>query len=102
MNEQRIKLGLIYSSSLLNDHILRIVKERSEEILVSMVNGLNEAIPVGRNMQEEGAEVIISRRGTADLLRENLHVPVLSLSVSSLDILASLNKAVSLQRYLVK
>lgn len=58
-----------------------------------MVKGLDEAIPVGKAMEKEGVEVIISRRGTAHILRENLHIPILSLPVTSLDILTSLSKA---------
>jgi PAS domain S-box-containing protein len=64
-----------------------------EEIEIAMARGLDEAIPVGREMEEAGIEVIISRRGAAHLLRENLRIPVLALPVSSLDILTTVEEA---------
>ena len=44
-------------------------------------------------MEKDGVEVVISRRGSAFLLRENLGIPVLSLPQSSLDILNSIRDA---------
>ena len=43
-------------------------------------------------------EVIVSRRGTAFLLRENLNIPVVSLPQSSLDLINSLRKASRISR----
>ena len=94
MVKRAIKIGLIYSSSLVDERILRIINECSENISFTMIRGLDEAIPVGKAMEKDGVEVIISRRGAAHLLQESLHIPVLSLPVSTLDILTSLNKAV--------
>ena len=55
-----------------------------------------EAISAGKEMEAAGVEVIISRRGTAHLLRENLHIPVLSIPLASLNILDCLRRAADL------
>ena len=49
-------------------------------------------------MEQDGVEVIVSRRGTAFLLRENLNIPVVSLPQSSLDLINSLRKASRISR----
>jgi propionate catabolism operon transcriptional regulator len=49
-------------------------------------------------MVRNGVEIIISRRGTAHLLRENLRIPVLSFPHRSLDILVSLKQAKAVGR----
>ncbi|UCH20313.1 MAG: PrpR N-terminal domain-containing protein [Deltaproteobacteria bacterium] len=49
-------------------------------------------------MERDGVEVIISRRGTAHLLRENLRIPVLSFPLTSLDLLKNLKEAAKYSR----
>ena len=93
MDEKKIKIGIIASSSTLINHVHEIAKKKDEEILISL-KGLDEAIAAGKEMEKAGAEVIVSRGGTSSLLRENLRIPVLSIPVTSLNILSSIKKAV--------
>lgn len=51
-----------------------------------------------KKMERDGVEVIISRRGTAHLLRENLRIPVLSFPLTSLDLLKNLKEAAKYSR----
>jgi propionate catabolism operon transcriptional regulator len=95
MGEKKIKIGIIASSSILINHVQEIAKKTNGDILISL-KGLDEAVATGKEMEKAGAEVIVSRGGTSSLLRENLHIPVLSIPVTSLNILSSLKKAVLL------
>lgn len=94
MFDLSFRLGVIASSVILKECVQRVAENQKENIRVVMVRGLDEAIPVGKEMEREGIEVILSRRGAAHLLRENLRIPVLALPVTSLDILAAVKQAV--------
>jgi PAS domain S-box-containing protein len=95
MKNQPFKIGAITSSISLSNYVRTFMAESTDDIRVSS-KGLDEAIPVGRQMEKEGVEVIISRKGTAYLLRETLQIPVLSVPMSSFDILTCLKQAKAL------
>ncbi len=94
MKEKQIKIGAFASSISLAECIRRITEEQHYQITISQ-EGLDTAIPVGKKMERSGIEVIISRRGTAHLLRENLRIPVLALPQTSLNFMMTLKKAVA-------
>jgi len=93
MSQRNFSLGVIATSMALTDCVSRVAESMREDIQIAMARGMDEAIPVGKEMERTGTEVIISRRGAAHLLRENLRIPVLALPVSSLDILAAVKEA---------
>jgi propionate catabolism operon transcriptional regulator len=74
------------------DRVQALSTQQQDQIFIN-TNGLDDAIAPAAEMVRNGVEVIISRRGTAHLLRENLHVPVLSFPHRSLDLLTSLTQA---------
>lgn len=92
MQSKKIRIGIFASSQSLVQRI-QVVAARQQDQLYINTQGLDAAIPIAVEMERNGIEVIISRRGTAHLLRENLHIPVLSLPHRSLDILMSLKAA---------
>jgi len=53
---------------------------------------LKEGLRKGRELIERGVEVIISRGGTAKLLKEQLPIPVVEIQVTAYDILGALQK----------
>lgn len=93
MNNNPFRIGVITSSISLA-HYVTTVGHSSEDIIRVSSKGLDDAIPVGRKMERDGIEVIISRKGTARLLRENLKVPIISVPLPALDILSGLSEAV--------
>ena len=103
MTVQRANLtvGAILSSQELINKINRLAKAKIDRVHTELVCGLDEAIPVGIAMENDGADVIISRRGTAELLRERLHIPVLALMANPMDILFSMKRAVMLGRQIL-
>lgn len=92
MQTKKVRIGIFASSQSLIDRIQVLAAPQQNQIYIN-TRGLDDAIPAALEMQRNGIEVIISRRGTAHLLRENLSVPVLSFPHRSLDILISLRAA---------
>lgn len=92
MPEKEFRIGVFASSISLAERIQHIADQQQDHMVIAR-EGLDEAVPVGEKMEKSGIEVIVSRRGTAHLLRENLRIPVLSLPQTSLDILTSLKLA---------
>lgn len=93
-NKKPIKIGVIASSHVLSHVVQNIIKSLDKDIeILTSTKGLEESIPDGKQMEKNGVEVIISRYGSASLLREHLKIPVLSIPLSSFEILRSLKKA---------
>ena len=92
MKIKKVKIGIFASSPSLLGRIQALSAHRQIQIHFN-TQGLDEAIPIAAEMEREGIEVAVGRRGTAHLLRENLRIPVLSFPHRSLDILISLKAA---------
>ncbi|OGP97330.1 MAG: hypothetical protein A2Z39_04110 [Deltaproteobacteria bacterium RBG_19FT_COMBO_46_9] len=101
VNKTKLTVGAILSSQDLINKINRLAKVKFDRVHAEFVCGLDEAIPVGIHMENNGTDVIISRRGTAELLREKLHIPVLALMANPLDILITMKKAVMFGRQIL-
>lgn len=92
MSPKKIRIGIFASSHSLIERVQILAARQSDQIFIN-TQGLDDAIPLARDMVRNGVEIIISRRGTAHMLRENLRIPVLSFPHRSLDILISLRRA---------
>jgi propionate catabolism operon transcriptional regulator len=101
INKTKLTVGAILSSQDLINKVNRLAKTKFDQVHTELVCGLDEAIPVGIDMEKNGTDVIISRRGTAELLRESLHIPVLALMANPLDILITMKKAVMFGRQIL-
>ena len=88
MKTSLFNIGVFISSISLGNEIARITKEQQDNFTISH-KSMEDAIPFGKEMERAGVEVIVSRRGTANLLRENLQIPVFSLPQSSLSVMTS-------------
>ncbi|MDZ4163837.1 MAG: sigma 54-interacting transcriptional regulator [Smithellaceae bacterium] len=95
MKDGKYKFGVIASKISIVEGAKRILEEEGHELHIAY-SSLDEAIPAGRKMEAAGVEAILSWRGTTNLLRENLHIPVLSFPQTSLDILSCLKSAAGL------
>ena len=90
--EQVFKVGFINSTKQLIDCALSAAAKLNINMATSLA-GLDAAVPAGLRMEQEGVEVIISRRGTASLLRKNLKIPILSVRISFPDIFLNIRDA---------
>ena len=87
-----IHIGIVVSSPSVDLCLKKLGPQTDTKFSVSY-RGFEEAVIDGKKMVQDGAEVLVSRRGTAHWLRENLHVPVLSLPQSSINLLRSIQDA---------
>lgn len=95
--KKKIKIGIFASSHSLAEQI-RENKIFKDENLIIREESLSNAIPPAMEMERDGVEVVISRRGTAYLLRENLKIPVISFPNRPLNILTSLHQAAAFEK----
>ena len=69
------------------------------DIQLQVVEGhVEEAIPAALSAEKDGAEIIISRGGTAEIIQRHVHVPVVKIRVSDLDLLRILYPLKGLDR----
>jgi len=95
MPQRKIRIGIFASSQSLIERVQVLAARQQDQIFIN-TQGLDDALPIALEMVRNGVETIVSRRGTAHLLRENLRIPVLSFPYRSLDILISLKQAAAL------
>lgn len=94
-SNSKFKLGIITSSATLINVARQIAEERHYDIQFSS-GSLETAISIGVEMEKAGVEVVVSRGGTSHILKENLHIPVLSIPITSFDLLTGIKEAASL------
>ena len=97
MQDRPYQIGVLVSSLPLIEKIQELAKKEGHTIHISRA-AFSEAVADGKRMEASGVEVIISRRGLAQMLRANLQIPVLSIPYASIDTLKSLKQASELGR----
>ncbi|MDA8125946.1 MAG: sigma 54-interacting transcriptional regulator [Deltaproteobacteria bacterium] len=97
MQDKPYQIGVLVSSMPLIEKIQELAKKEGH-IIHSSRAAFEEAVADGKKMEASGVEVIISRRGLAQMLRTNLRIPVLSIPYASVDALKSLKQASELGR----
>ncbi|GGH81909.1 transcriptional regulator with PAS, ATPase and Fis domain [Pullulanibacillus pueri] len=86
----KIKVLLIAPYTGLKTLALKLAKEQKELDITVREGDLKEALIVMEEMADTPFDIIISRGGTAKLLRENLNQPVIEIPLSGYDILRTL------------
>jgi len=72
------KLALICTSLKMVGQVKKVSNDLKIPIEIK-IGALEEAIPLGKQLEIDGTEAIICRDGTATMLRENLSIPVISI-----------------------
>lgn len=70
--------------------LLNICKDRPEIHLTVMVGDLSEGARLVQEIREDEYDIVISRGGTAEILRTVVSIPVVEIQLSSYDILSAL------------
>lgn len=91
MPKSPIPVALIAPYSEMAELAREICKEFEKPIAIE-VGDLHQGLEKGRLLAEKGVEVIISRGGTAQLLKQALIIPVVEIKVAAYDILGALRK----------
>jgi PAS domain S-box-containing protein len=97
MQPKKVHIGIFASSPSLMGRIQALSADRHIHLRLD-THGLDDAVAIAAEMERDGIEVAVGRRGTAHLLRENLRIPVISFPHRSLDILISLKIAAHVGR----
>ncbi len=72
--------------------LARAIAMEFEKPISIEVGDLQEGLKKGRRLVDSGTEVIISRGGTAQLLKRELMIPIVEVQVTTYDILGALQK----------
>ena len=67
-------------------------QEENDKFLVKKYANLTEALKVAKNFQNNDGEIIITRGGTAKIIREDTSLTVIEVEISSVEILKTLKK----------
>lgn len=86
------KIGMISSSLRLAELTRRVANQLGVQIEIQ-IGTLERAVSNGKDLEAQGIEVIISRGGTAAILKNNLSIPVLSIPMSAFDLLENVLEA---------
>lgn len=73
--------------------LIEITKQFSEQhnlVVLPDEKNVESAIPAALRAEKDGARVIISRGGTAEIIKKHVRIPVVDIRVSDLDILRAL------------
>lgn len=75
-------------------HLIEECRQEENELDIHIeVANLQEAIPVAKDAEDRGFDVIISRGGTSKLIEEEVNIPVIDIHVSGYDMLRVLTLA---------
>lgn len=76
------------------EHVMEecLKKEHGLNMHIELAN-LQEAIPIAKEAEKQGFEMIISRGGTAQLIEQEVNIPVVDIHVSGYDMLRVLTLA---------
>lgn len=86
------RIGVISSSMKLCEMAREVGKKLAVHLEIQF-STLEGAISSGKELEGRGIEVIISRGGTAAILRNHLSIPVLSIPLSAFDLLENIREA---------
>ncbi len=91
------KVALIAPYIDLGNTARKLIKNSDFQIKI-VIGNQQEGLQWGRSLVEQGVEVLISRGGTAQLLKQELKIPIVEIRVSAYDILRALRKIPSPRR----
>ena len=66
--------------------------EERDKFLIKKYANLTEAVKVAKDFQNNDGEIVITRGGTAKIIRENTSLTVIEIEISSIEILKTLKK----------
>ena len=92
MKDLEIRIGLVHASTSLISEARRLAKENNYNLSIEPFC-LEGAVEAGKRLEKDGIDVIVSRRATAEALRENLSVPIFSIPLTFFDVYQNLWKA---------
>lgn len=87
---RKIHIGVIAPYEAMLPLIDELKEEQSDLLIVAEVGDLERGVELARKMEQNGADILISRGGTAKLMREAVSLPVVDIHISGYDLLRSI------------
>jgi PAS domain S-box-containing protein len=88
------KIVFIAPDENLANRAKRIISELGEQIEVYQ-GSLSEGLKLAKKAVDNGANIVISRGGTGNLIKHSLQIPVINIETSGFDVINSIYKAVN-------
>jgi transcriptional regulator, propionate catabolism operon regulatory protein len=92
---RKISIGFISPYDAMVPMIEDLKKNHADLDIAAKVGNLEKGVEVAKEMEQQGADIIISRGGTAKLIREAVGLPVIDVHMSGYDLLRSIMLASS-------
>ncbi len=90
---QKVKILGIAPYDGIKSLMLQIAEKRKDVELTAFTGNLDDGLAIATRYENSGYDVIISRGGTADLIREHCKIPVIDITLSIYDIFRSIKLA---------
>ncbi|MGH2318627.1 PrpR N-terminal domain-containing protein [Planococcus sp. SE5232] len=87
---RKIHIGVISPYEAMLPLIDELKKEQSDLLIVAEVGDLERGVELARRMEQNGADILISRGGTSKMIREAVALPVVDIHISGYDLLRSI------------
>ena len=87
---RKIHIGVIAPYDAMLPLIDELKEEQSDLTIVSEVGDLERGVELALKMEQQGADILISRGGTAKLIREAVSLQVIDIHISGYDLLRSI------------
>jgi transcriptional regulator with PAS, ATPase and Fis domain len=92
------RIGMVAIGAMVIDKTKEVAQKQGIHIEIR-VGSLERAIPVAKQLEAEGIEVIICGANTADILKEHLSIPTISIpGVSAFDLLENISKVINFSK----
>lgn len=90
---RKIHIGVISPYGAMLPLIDELNEEQPDLMIQSGVGDLEKGVELARQMEQQGVDVLISRGGTAKLIRAEVSLPVIDIHISGYDLLRSITLA---------
>lgn len=87
---QKIKIGFISPYEAMVPMVEELGEKQTDLLVATKVGNLEEGVKYAKEMERSGYDVIISRGGTAGLIRNAISLPVIDVHMSGYDLLRTI------------
>lgn len=90
---RKLKILAIAPYAGLRDLINEVSTERSDVEVHSYISDMHDGLLLAKELEHKGYDLILSRGGTAELIRNHSKIPVIDINLSLLDMMRAIKRA---------
>lgn len=95
----KTEIGMICSNSRFAEKVRKVTNQIGVQVEIK-IGTLEGAVPIGKELEANGIKVIVSRSGTASILKKYLSIPIISIPLSTFDLLENIFEASKKGKYI--